>query len=1003
MKKVLVGLALTASVCGMGAVNITSNTTVTDAEVANYVNADIDIAEGATLCFHNLTAAQTFKGKLTGAGAFVVKSDAENKAARITFDGDATGLTGGIFVTNHLITATGPKAIGPSKFTLKMTTANVISYFNGPGEYTCPLDIRVTEGHPYGFTLGEGVVVSGAVVWHQGRICGPGSVTGKFQLIGGVTCYAHAGVRFKGGVEGSQGILTSDSGTFWIDSSFDKISTVRVIKSTVNFGYKNALDPAQTLQVGISWGAWGSFALNGFDQQCGTLTCYTQANEEGRTGFSSTTPATLTIKSQSSDQTLYGNLMGQFSLDFTSSRSKAYRLLLCGTKNDTSGRITVRSGTVAANTNAVFSALSEIAVCGTGAFEACFAQEASGRKWQPSFPSEGFSIRLSEEGKLKIPAGMTWEVDAVFVGDAKLAKGSYTKDSPELAGHIDGDGTLVVLDIDKKTEGRTFTWKGGTNGDALEAAENWKEEDAPVFDGTERLVFGAEGSSAQAVVGGVRNVFAIDFTGNQAFTLSAKDVNAKIVLQQGGFTLTNRLDDTLVKHTVSCPVELGYVPQTWSIGGDTQFDNQASISGPNRVSAEALTIDCGGRILFNADNSQLFPPLVLTNCRSVVAQPHVFHEKGLGSPTRETWVVGCLPRFMTNAKPMTNRVPLRVNCTITGDNLHSSINDDASKYGLYLDAPITFYGTHTGETYLNGNVHYRGGIAHADNKGISLRFPHGNNWVEGDQGFSTTGTITFDYEGVFNLAATNNQWGLLNPYKSMVKLYTANALAVGKPIRLSDSSGAYRGSTSGLDLNGFDQSISRLYTGFNKDQTTNLFATVKSAVPAVLEVAQTGTANDLVAVKFEGAAGLRFNAPGSITFTNHLSETTGILDVEQGTVRFASGSGWVNVTNVVLGAAGTLAVGPGAGATALGPKQGKSAADVSLTPGGVFNIAAGETAAVHSVTQVETAETKRRYLNPGFYGAAGTVGVTHPVDWVQGGGVLQVISSQASGTLFILR
>ncbi len=1006
MKKVLVGLVLSASVCGMGAVEIATNTTVTDANVADYVNADIDIAEGVTLCFHNLTKAQTFKGRLTGAGAFVVKSDAENKEARITFDGDATEFTGGIFVTNHLITAKGPKAVGSSPFTLKMTSTDTYSYFDGSGAYTCPLDIHVNDKHPYGFKLNTGVEAAGTVTWRSGRICGPGVVTGLLSLQNG-NCYGQADVHYRGGIQSpapGYGRLQADSGAFWIDSVVaTRLDYVSCTGGTIHFGCENALDSAQHISFGAAYNPRGLYSLHGFSQKIGSMnTSQTKPGGESDTGFTSSTPATLTVTGQNSDQRLFGNLTGAVSLDYTSAAGK--RLLLCGTKNDTSGKITVRSGTVAVNTNAVFTALSGIEVCGTGTFEACAVQKGAGQVQQPSFPVEGFSISLSETGKLKIPAGMIWEVDTIFVDGKKLAAGSYTKASTELAGRIEGDGTLVALNIDKKTEGKTFTWKGGTNGDALEAAENWEEEGAPVFDGRERLVFGAEGSSAQAVVSGEKSVFAIDITGNQAFTLSAANAEAKIVLHGGGFTLTNRVDDTLVKHTVSCPVELGYVPQTWRLGGDTQFDNQAPISGPDRVVPAPLTIDCGGRILFNADNSQLFPPLVLSNCTTKAAQPHVFHEKGLGASTRETWAVGFQPRFMTNEKAMTNSVPLRIECTVTGDDKHSSINDDDSKYGLYQDGHVTYYGGVDSETYLNGNVHYRGGLSHADNKGISLRFPHGNNWIEGDQGFSTTGTVAFDYNGTINLAATNNFWGVLTFYKATVKLHTTNTLAVGGAVKLGHfAAGVYLAKTAALDLNGFDQRISRLYTGFNRDQTTNNYATVKSEVPAVLEVAKTSVADDLVAIKFEGAAGLRFNAPGSITFTNHLSATTGILDVEQGTVRFAAGSGWVNVTNVVLGAAGTLAVGPGAGATAFGPGQGKSAADVSLAPGGTFDIAAGETVAVHSVTQVETAETKRRYLNPGFYGAAGTAGVAHVVDWVQGGGVLQVISSQASGTLFILR
>lgn len=105
-----------------------------------------------------------------------------------------------------------------------------------------------------------------------------------------------------------------------------------------------------------------------------------------------------------------------------------------------------------------------------------------------------------------------------------------------------------------------------------------------------------------------------------------------------------------------------------------------------------------------------------------------------------------------------------------------------------------------------------------------------------------------------------------------------------------------------------------------------------------------------------------------------------------------------------MGAAGVLEVGPGAGATAFGPQQGRSAADVTLVPGGTFTIAAGETATVHAVTIHDPETGKDRFVTPGLYGAADTTAKgAHGVDWIQGAGLLNVAASFEKGTIFLVR
>ena len=95
-KKELNQKAICTLVVGMvgaaaGAISITANTTVTEANVADYVAADIDIAAGATLTFSGLTTPRTFTGTLTF-------SDVPRTRGRVvtTIRGDCTGTVASV-------------------------------------------------------------------------------------------------------------------------------------------------------------------------------------------------------------------------------------------------------------------------------------------------------------------------------------------------------------------------------------------------------------------------------------------------------------------------------------------------------------------------------------------------------------------------------------------------------------------------------------------------------------------------------------------------------------------------------------------------------------------------------------------------------------------------------------------------------------------------------------------------------------------------------------------
>ena len=232
---------------------------------------------------------------------------------------------------------------------------------------------------------------------------------------------------------------------------------------------------------------------------------------------------------------------------------------------------------------------------------------------------------------------------------------------------------------------------------------------------------------------------------------------------------------------------------------------------------------------------------------------------------------------------------------------------------------------------------------------------------------------------------------------------------MGRPIYFGTvNSVFYATPMAAIDLNGYNQSVSRIFpawTGYETDGGHNwaaAYGLVTSATPATLEI--TGTENTIFPVKFEGAAGLHMNGTGSFTITNKLSNTTGELKVSKGTVRFVRDAGWTAVTNIVL-AGGTLAVDAGAGAKAFGPAQDTSDALLTVvsTNSPTLSIAAGERPSVNMLAVVEEGG-KVTWKNPGVYGGPeASLPEYNTLNWISGSGTLRVRHGISGGTMLIIR
>ena len=695
---------------------------------------------------------------------------------------------------------------------------------------------------------------------------------------------------------------------------------------------------------------------------------------------------------QSADINYNGQIKGAASLDMSSSSGKT--ITLSGTANNTTGSLTVRTGTLALGASAKFLNLSSLVVTNTGTLS------VSTESVNPNV-----ELNIFGSGVVNVAAGTTLQVFHAKLDGDYIPSGDYVQGSTVFGNHLAGGGTLRVLNDAPVVAGDTYVWTGAAGDGLLTTDGNWEGGSAPdLTAGTAKLFFSA--GTASATVSGTAHVYGITFCTNAAFTLTGSDANAKVVLGEGGFLFTNTAAAS-VTHVLDVPVEMGTLPQTWCVAANTQLSLTAPLTG--RQALNPLTIDCRGRVYFRADNSDLLTPLVLTNV-TTATQPYVYNMKGLGAKSRFTTVWGGLPRFVTDSPAggsLTNETPLRLRSNLT--NQEGAYINSSNKAYLYLTGLVSFIGPGgQSEIYFKGNVHFVGGITNETNHGLCFRMAGGNNWIEGKP-MRLTKTFQQDYPSVLNIAVTNNYWEQLYPMKATIRCHCDYALAVGRPIYFGAvNSVFYSTPMAAIDLNGYNQSVSRIYpawTGYETVGGHNWAATyglVTSATPATLEI--TGTETTIFPVKFEGAAGLHMNGTGSFTITNKLSNTTGELKVSKGTVRFARDAGWTAVTNVVL-AGGTLAVDAGAGAKAFGSAQDTSDALLTVvsTNSPTLSIAAGERPCVNMLAVVEEGG-KVTWKNPGVYGGPeASLPEYNTLNWISGSGTLRVRHGISGGTMLIIR
>ena len=234
-----------------------------------------------------------------------------------------------------------------------------------------------------------------------------------------------------------------------------------------------------------------------------------------------------------------------------------------------------------------------------------------------------------------------------------------------------------------------------------------------------------------------------------------------------------------------------------------------------------------------------------------------------------------------------------------------------------------------------------------------------------------TGNFYADDTSLTVIDVASNAWGELTVAKGVVRMNVKNALPPSATIRM----GLGYGPLGTLDLNGFDQTTTRLYNGTATGAGTACIVT--SGPPATLTVNQS-TSSSTFEGQWTGAAGLCKTGTGTLILTNAANSTFGSFTVSNGTLVVTAASSLGNSTNILV-AGGTLELQNG---TAL-----SDSATVTVLDGGAkLKI---NTNLTETVDKLILGGIQR---DSGTYGATASATVFDNAHF-SGGGMLRVLSN----------
>lgn len=918
--------------------------TVQNGDIADLANVTgIAIPEGGTLSFLN-TSPLTLTAKLSGAGAITGTGTGVLELAA-----DNTAHIGSMTFVGQPVTVTHRYGLGSATRVCDHKGARLLFKGNGLTN-DVPLVIRDSR-HSDALCLAEnwtdaycqnGDVQYYGGYWYFGNWTFTGGLTFNNTIYTfGVKAKCHAVVSGKPLVSKSVYLPWSlYAGSFADPAGLNDLTLAAPGCSYKNFalcegtfnrglicGCENALDSKNALNLGKRNNDVDSYKckldLNGYDQTV-PLVCHATYSGWGCTPVrgqadyglvTSARAATLTLTSASSARVAY-KFSGGVSL--RQQGTGAYTILnqYC----DTTGRLEVVSGTVAFDWESGWGGDVE-ATGGSVRFLEGATLNRNGKS----------HVAVEDGAKLYVTNGTHLTCSMLKLGGETKAVGTYTQETdPDW---IEGEGSVAVIP-DYPQEPVSRIWTGAAGNGLVSDGNNWQGGEAPVLNGTEKLVFNDAGHSGTVTFpAGERVVYGIEFHGSKNVTLTAPD---RIDVGPGGILSVNDAGEGEPTNTIVAAMRMDFATSAsvnaWEVGAGTVLWLKSDIGGG--TVDNSIEVRGAGTLIVSGDNAGLQAALNQVKANDTAVRIYSQSSTAMGAASRMTHIRGKFFRF--EGAGLTNDTPIYVE-EPDNSTFPFKANDGCV---LVLNGEWRFTSSGVPQQTLTKTWIFRGGISSAGSNPWFGGGLDGEVYVEEKPLDTSKATSYFSLgSAVWHLASTNNVFSRIHFSNLLVcgatnALYSATSdgrVVLGAP---SSASGAT------LDLNGYDQDI-RSTSAYQCTPTEDYekVGTVTSGVPAVIRMVNKND-NGYVPWRFVGAASFEQAGSGTNRLFVAASPTVGSLGVSDGRLELLKNASWPNVSSVFV-SGGRLYVREDVANTAFGSRFGRSKAKLSISGTGVLEIAGG--------------------------------------------------------------